>query len=551
MKYLALVVVLFTLTVCDESKDLACNAVRKDSGFICVCNKTYCDTIERPRKLKLGQYHVYSTSNSMPGFNHFTSYFNFKNAPVEALKLKLDSNIKLQKIRGFGSSFTDSVGYSFNRLSRDVQNNFLKSHFSVEGIEYSLCRVVLGSSDFSSHEYTYVPEYDPSLSTFNLTDEDYTNKIWLITRANAMSERKINLLGSTWTAPPWMKTNRNFTTGYLKVEFEQAWADYHVKALDAFKKEGVNFWGLTTGNEPVTLTTFRTRIPNLAMFPEQQRDWIGKNLGPSLEKHGYANISLIVLDDQRKYAYWWMNTILNSVEARKYVNGIGIHWYMDAEASPLIMDQIHSKYPEQEIIYTESSINPAVSIASNDQSKSNHRYRISMKNNNNVWEEIHPKLGDWRRATLYITSVMESLLHWTTGYIDWNLALDMTGGPTGMGFTCDAPIIINYESDEFYKQPMFYAMGHFSKFLQPGSVIIDVQSESTTSKFVIEERKPAFRRPFVYSDVTYIAALNPDETTTIIMFNPKNTSVAVSIDCGERGYAHVKLHAESLTSIIF
>nr|UVJ88517.1 glucocerebrosidase 4 [Nilaparvata lugens] len=366
-----------------------------------------------------------------------------------------------------------------------------------------------------------------------------------------MSGRKINLLGSTWTAPPWMKTNNNFTTGYLKMEFEKAWAEYHVKALDAFRKEGVNFWGLTTGNEPLTLTTFRTSIPNLAMYPEQQRDWIRDNLGPSLQRAGYANVSLIVLDDQRKYAFWWLNIVLNSVETRKYVGGIGIHWYMDAEASPLIMDQIHSKYPEQEIIYTESSINPAVNLAADERSKHNHRYRVPVDSKDVVWETIHPKLGDWRRAILYISSLMESLLHWTAGYIDWNLALDVSGGPTGMGFTCDAPVIINHQSDEFYKQPMFYAMGHFSKFLQPASLLIHVQSESFASSFTIKVSKPDFQRPFVYQDVTYIAAMNPDGTTTIILFNPKNTTIPVTIDCGERGYAHVTLDADSLTSIIF
>lgn len=37
----------------------------------------------------------------------------------------------------------------------------------------------------------------------------------------------------------------------------------------------------------------------------------------------------------------------------------------------------------------------------------------------------------------------------------------------------DAPTIVNATADEFYKQPMFYVLGHFSKFILPGSQRID------------------------------------------------------------------------------
>ncbi|KAI1732559.1 glycosyl hydrolase family 30 TIM-barrel domain-containing protein [Ditylenchus destructor] len=56
---------------------------------------------------------------------------------------------------------------------------------------------------------------------------------------------------------------------------------------------------------------------------------------------------------------------------------------------------------------------------------------------------------------------------------DWNLCLDLQGGPNWAGNYVDAPIIVNKTADEFYKQPMFYVMGHFSKFVTRGSVHID------------------------------------------------------------------------------
>lgn len=45
------------------------------------------------------------------------------------------------------------------------------------------------------------------------------------------------------------------------------------------------------------------------------------------------------------------------------------------------------------------------------------------------------------------------------------MALDLTGGPTYISNFCDAPIIVNASAQEFFKQPMYYGLGHFSKFV--------------------------------------------------------------------------------------
>lgn len=63
------------------------------------------------------------------------------------------------------------------------------------------------------------------------------------------------------------------------------------------------------------------------------------------------------------------------------------------------------------------------------------------------------------------------------GWMDWNLALNMNGGPTYIHNNYDSPIIINATANVFYKQPMFYAMGHYSKFIRPGSVRLNTTIE--------------------------------------------------------------------------
>ena len=41
------------------------------------------------------------------------------------------------------------------------------------------------------------------------------------------------------------------------------------------------------------------------------------------------------------------------------------------------------------------------------------------------------------------------------------MALDLNGGPNWVSNFVDSPIIVDAGHGEFYKQPMFYALGHF------------------------------------------------------------------------------------------
>ena len=53
----------------------------------------------------------------------------------------------------------------------------------------------------------------------------------------------------------------------------------------------------------------------------------------------------------------------------------------------------------------------------------------------------------------------------------------MNGGPNWAYNYVDSPIIVNKETDEFYKNPMYYGLAHFSKFLPQNSVRIEHKME--------------------------------------------------------------------------
>jgi glucosylceramidase len=68
--------------------------------------------------------------------------------------------------------------------------------------------------------------------------------------------------------------------------------------------------------------------------------------------------------------------------------------------------------------------------------------------------------------------------HWVSGWIDWNLALNTVGGPTYLNNNLDSAVIVNATANEFYKQPIFYALAHMSKFVPPGSKRIQLNSNA-------------------------------------------------------------------------
>ncbi|CAH1254156.1 GBA [Branchiostoma lanceolatum] len=431
----------------------------QDGGIVCVCNATYCDTMEPNTKLPKGQAAKYITTPSGKRFEKIVLNFTAKSNDSSDYDLwTVMKNVTYQKIKGFGGAFTDAATINIMSLSEGARNNLISAYFSpTEGIEYTLGRVPMGGCDFSTREYTYddTPG-DLELTKFALAEEDMKYKIPVIKSAMQMSKRKINLFGSPWTAPAWMKTNNDETgKGRLKGkagdQYHKAWANYFVKFLDEYKKQGVDFWGLTAQNEPTDGEISHFPFQSMGWTAESQRDWISSDLGPALDKAGFSNINLMILDDSRLWLPGWATSVLNNgTMAAKYVDGIAVHWYADQLVPANVLSFTHDDLPDYFVLATEAC--------------------------QGFWPwDDKVLLGNWNRAVEYIKDIYQNMINWVVGWTDWNLALNVTGGPNWAHNEADAAIIVDSKKDEFYKQPMYYAMGHFSKFLPEGSVRVEVK----------------------------------------------------------------------------
>ncbi|XP_069957548.1 lysosomal acid glucosylceramidase isoform X2 [Cherax quadricarinatus] len=479
------------------------------TSFVCVCNATYCDTLPTPQVPPEGQFLVYTSDLSGSRFNKSQGAFSaFRSgASREAVEVVLDTRVRYQTILGWGGAFTDAAAANILSLSQPAQDNLLRSYFSSSGLEYNIGRVNMGGCDFSWRPYTYDDvEGDVDLQSFALQPEDLQYKIPVIKSAAAMAARPLILFASPWTAPPWMKTNNDYIGyGQLLPEMYQPWADYFVKFLDSYALENITFWGVTAQNEPsdgyIPFFSFNC----MGWTPAQQTAWVGEHLGPTLRAHGYHDLKLMILDDQRIELPLWAEEVLTDSIAGQYVDGIAVHWYWDAMSSAHRLNTTHHLFPDVFILATEACEGLTGSAMA---------------------------LGSWERLEHYAHDIIDDMNNWVTGWVDWNLALDMEGGPNWANNFVDAVVIVNKETDEFYKNPMFYALGHFSKFVQAGAERLDVTS----------------------SDLQVIqvtAFVNPDQTFVVVLLNRSEEEVEVTVNVEERGTMFLNMPPRSLLTALF
>lgn len=92
----------------------------------------------------------------------------------------------------------------------------------------------------------------------------------MIKEAQYLSNGSLKLFASASTAPLWMKDHQVWTgLNMLSEKYFQVYAEYLKKFLDEYQKQGVKWWGITTGNRPGS--GFLSRAPNsMGWLPDLQ-----------------------------------------------------------------------------------------------------------------------------------------------------------------------------------------------------------------------------------------------------------------------------------------
>jgi glucosylceramidase len=353
----------------------------------------------------------------------------------------VDPTKTFQTMVGIGGAITDASAETLAKLPKDKQQEIIKAYYDgKDGIGYTLARTNIHSCDFSSGSYTYVEDNDKELKTFSI-QHDRQYRIPFIKQAMAAAGGKLTLYASPWSPPAWMKDTKNMLQGgKLLPEYRQSWANYFVKFIKAYEKEGMPIWGLTVQNEPMAKQTWESCI----FTAEEERDFIKQYLGPTLHKNGMASKKLIAWDHNRDLIYQRATTILSDPEAAKYVWGIGFHWYETWTGSKMQFEnlkRVKETFPTKELIFTEGTVE---------------KFNFS-------------KIDDWALGERYGSSMVNDFNAGTAGWTDWNVLLDEKGGPNHVGNFCYAPIIADTRDGKVHYTNIYYYIGHFSKFIKPGA----------------------------------------------------------------------------------
>lgn len=426
-----------------------------------------------------------------------------KRQPTEGeISIFVNPTKTFQTFLGIGGAITDASAEVFAKLSPAKQREFLDAYYSKEnGIGYTLARTNIHSCDFSSGSYTYVNEGDRELKSFSI-DHDKQFRIPLIKRAMETTGGKLTLFASPWSPPAFMKSNNDMLHGgKLLPEFYQPWANYFVKFINAYQKEGVPVWGITIQNEPMATQKWESCI----FTAEDERDFLKNNLGKTLARAGLADKKIIIWDHNRDLITQRVDTILADPEAAKYVWGIGYHWYENWSGGQQMFDNVgvvHESYPDKNLLFTEGTVesfNPA-------------RYQV------------------WANGERYGRSMINDFNNGTVGWTDWNILLDENGGPNHVGNYCLAPIHADTKTGELIYTPSYYYIGHFSKFINQGAK--RVSSVSSRSQLLTT------------------SFLNQDGKVVTVVMNQSNDKIKYNLSVGTQS-AEVNILPHAIQTLVF
>ena len=199
---------------------------------------------------------------------------------ADSATISIDTEKSFQPIDGFGFALTGGSAQHLHHMDAAKRADLLHELFAADAysIGISYLRISIGASDLNDHVYSYddVPagETDPQLKNFTLRD-DRADLLPVLKEILAINPQ-IQILGSPWSAPAWMKTNANVKGGELKHEYYGAYANYFVKYIKAMQAEGVNISAITIQNEPLN----PKNTPSMVMQAPDEAAFIKDKLGP-------------------------------------------------------------------------------------------------------------------------------------------------------------------------------------------------------------------------------------------------------------------------------
>lgn len=404
-------------------------------------------------------------------------------------------------VYGFGVAITPSSCYQLNRMEPEKRREFLEYVYGKDGLNLSVGRLCVGSSDYSAELYSYddVP-FDTDLKYFSVQrDEAY-----VIPMIQEILKIKpdLYLYSSPWSPPGWMKTGGSMCGGHMREQFVECYADYYIKFLQAYAAHGIHISALTPQNEPETLQS--GKMPACIWHPELEAKFI-KILRKKLDEKG-MDVKIWLWD----YRFTGIDRVVWSLENIEGLAdscaGVGFHYYDGKIEQTTILREL---YPNLELHFTEGG----------------------------------PRLydhydNDWCKWGIMMSKAMRCGYRSFTG---WNLLLDETGGPNIGPFFCGGLGTVNSLTGEITYSGQSKAMAHIAPYITPESVIYPLITDEVT-------HNPMFRYPKNTALMEGFLVKNKDNMVCV-MVNPDSEKKQVCLTIDDQAW-YVELMPETISTVI-
>jgi glucosylceramidase len=412
-----------------------------------------------------------------------------KAAGDDANVIRVDFAREYQSVLGFGAAFTDAACFTLNRLDVSARQQLFKTLFDPSQMGLSVSRICMGSSDYSTKEYSYSEgaDPDPEMKRFSI-EHDRTYILPILREARAVNP-DMWILGSPWSPPAWMKPNKSMLGGSMKRSSLPPYAHYFERFLDAYAAEGVRVNSVTPQNEIDTEQD--GKMPACCWPQEYEIEFVRDYLGPRMAKS--ANPADIWILDHNYNLWGRVVDELEDQRARQFIKGVAWHGYV---GKPEQMMNVKKVFPEIEMFWTEGGPD---------------------------WEGT-TYATEWAKWADTFTGILRNQARCI---IAWNYALDEKGNPNIGPFKCAGLLTIDSKTREISQSGQFWAFRHFSGHIRRNAKIVD----SSGSK-----------------EVQHVVAKNPGGDYVAVLTNtgaqPKSAVLAV-------GGASVKvdLAGDSVTTL--
>lgn len=424
--------------------------------------------------------------------------------------IEIDPSQQYQSMDGFGFALTYSSAYNLLHMSQADRHAFLTRTFSTtEGYGVSYLRVSIGSSDFSSREYTLCDT--KGLSNFALQSDETDYVIPVLKEILAINPQ-LKVIASPWTCPRWMKVNEtldgsydSWTGGRLNPEMRSTYAQYFVRFIETMEQQGINIYAVTPQNEPLN----KGNTASLYMPWEDEAAFVRvlaetfHNAGITTKIYLYDhNYDYSGISSQTDYPVKIYEELGNDFPGADLIAGSAYHDYGGSNSE---LTNIYNKAPNKEIIFSESSIG-------------------TWNNGNQLSKTLVSEMRD---------IVLGTVNKMSRAVIVWNLMLDDKRGPNldGGCQTCYGAVDINSSNYSTLRyNGHYFIICHASAVVEPAAVRIGVKRDTQLS------------------NLAHADFVNPDGTYASLLSNSGEDDIYVTLSDGS-AYFQVTVPAYSVVSV--